>query len=199
MNLFSYLEKAKNSLGFSKASTLTPVSKVKIEVVSGDITKETTDAIVNAANSSLLGGSGVDGAIHAAAGPSVLAECEKLNGCETGDAKATLAGNLPTKHIIHAVGPQWNGGDDDEATLLESAYKRSIEVADSLGASSVSFPAISCGIYRYPLELAVPISIRAAREAAEASTNVRLVRFVIFDPALLEAFQEGLALELASS
>lgn len=170
---------------------------VTVEIVRGDITKETTDAIVNAANSTLLGGEGVDGAIHRAAGPSVLAECRELNGCLVGDAKATRAGDLPSRYIIHAVGPRWQGGEQDEPRLLASAYRRSIEEADKLGCHSISFPAISCGIYGYPVTLAAPISVETAIQAAKDSANVRHVRFVIFDEKLFPAFERALADALA--
>ena len=152
---------------------------VHIEVVTGDITAEQTCAIVNAANNSLLGGGGVDGAIHRAGGPAILAECRRLDGCETGDAKATTAGNLAARHVIHAVGPVWKGGDDDEDALLASAHRRSIEVADECGCISVSFPLISCGAYGFPVERAAPIAITAVRETS-AQTGVELVRFVCF-------------------
>jgi O-acetyl-ADP-ribose deacetylase len=161
-----------------------------IEAVRGDITQQRVDAIVNAANSSLLGGGGVDGAIHRAGGPEILAECRGLGGCETGDAKATTAGTLPARHVIHAVGPVWHGGDDDEAELLASCHRRALELAAELGCSSVAFPAISTGVYGYPVELAAPIAIAAAREALRPP--VELVRFVLFSEDHLEAFQRAL-------
>ena len=162
-----------------------------IEAVRGDITRQRVDAIVNAANSSLLGGGGVDGAIHRAGGPEILAECRGLGGCETGDAKATTAGRLAARHIIHTVGPVWRGGDEDEAELLASCHRRALELAAELGCSSVAFPAISTGVYGYPVELAAPVAIAAAREAQRPP--VELVRFVLFSKGHLEAFEHALA------
>jgi len=160
---------------------------VRIEVVRGDITEQEVDAIVNAANSSLLGGGGVDGAIHRAAGPELLAECRLLDGCETGDAKATGGGRLRARHVIHTVGPIWDGGDFGEAELLASCHRRSLEVAAELGCRSVAFPAISTGIYGYPVELAAPVAVRTVRETARPP--VELVRFVLFNDEAFEAFR----------
>jgi O-acetyl-ADP-ribose deacetylase len=157
-----------------------------IEVVRGDITQQPVEAIVNAANSSLLGGGGVDGAIHRAAGPELLAECRLLGGCETGDAKATGAGRLQARHVIHTVGPVWRGGEHGEAELLASCHRRSLELAVELGCRSVAFPAISTGIYGYPLELAAEVAVGAVREAAVPP--VELVRFVLFSDDAFEIF-----------
>lgn len=163
---------------------------MQIEAVQGDITKLAVDAIVNAANSSLLGGGGVDGAIHRAAGPELLAECRLLGGCQTGDAKATAGYRLPARWVIHAVGPVWRGGNEGEPELLASCYRRSLEVADELGASSVAFPAISTGVYGYPHEAAARIAVETARSAP---TAVERVLLVAFDAATFHLYEDLLA------
>jgi len=162
-----------------------------IEAVRGDITDEAVDAIVNAANSSLLGGGGVDGAIHRAGGPEIVAECRQLGGCDTGDAKATTAGRLPAHYVIHTVGPVWRGGEANEAELLASCHRRALEVAAELGCMSIAFPAISTGVYGYPVELAAPVAVAAAREAQRPP--VELVRFVLFGQGHLDAFSRAVA------
>jgi O-acetyl-ADP-ribose deacetylase (regulator of RNase III) len=159
-----------------------------IEVVRGDITRERVDAIVNAANSSLLGGGGVDGAIHRAAGPELLRQCRRLGGCATGDAKATGAGLLAARWVIHTVGPVWRGGDHGETELLASCHRRSLELAGELGAESIAFPAISCGIYGYSPDAAAPVAIGAAREG-----ELPLTRFVLFNDETYDAFARAAA------
>ncbi len=157
-----------------------------IEAVRGDITLQEVDAIVNAANSSLLGGGGVDAAIHRAAGPELLAECRLLGGCATGDAKATGAGRLPARHVIHTVGPVWRGGAHGEAELLASCYRRSLELAGTLGCRTVAIPAISAGIYGYPVREAATIAVETVRETI--APPVELVRFVLFNADTFDAF-----------
>lgn len=157
------------------------------EAVLGDITEQRVDAIVNAANSSLLGGGGVDGAVHRAGGPAILEECRLLGGCAAGDAKATSGGNLPADWVIHTVGPVWRGGDDGEAELLASCYERSLEIARELGAQTVAFPAISCGVYGYPIDEAARVAVEAVR-----NHDRELVRFVLFNEATHDAFSAAL-------
>jgi O-acetyl-ADP-ribose deacetylase (regulator of RNase III) len=153
---------------------------MRLEAVLGDITAQAVDAVVNAANSSLLGGGGVDGAIHRAAGPELLDACRALGGCPTGEARATPAFGLPARWVIHTVGPVWRGGAAGEAELLASCYRRSLEVADQLGARSVAFPAVSTGIYGYPADQAAAIAVETIRSVA-ATTSVELVTLVAFD------------------
>jgi O-acetyl-ADP-ribose deacetylase (regulator of RNase III) len=163
-----------------------------IELVLGDITEQEVDAIVNAANPSLLGGGGVDGAIHRAGGTSILEECSLLGGCDPGDVKPTSGGALPAKHVLHAVGPIWRGGGEAEAELLASCHRRAIELADELGCRSVAFPAISTGAYGYPVELAAPVAIAATREALAAHPAVEVARFVFRDDLTLAAYRAPL-------
>jgi O-acetyl-ADP-ribose deacetylase (regulator of RNase III) len=161
---------------------------MRIEAIQGDITRERVDAIVNAANSSLLGGGGVDGAIHAAAGPELKEACRPLGGCPVGEARSTPGFRLPARWVIHTVGPVWRGGGQGEADLLASCYRRSLAVAGSLGASSVSFPAISTGAYGYPALAAARIAVETLRSTP---TRVELARLVAFDGRTLRLY-EGL-------
>jgi len=160
---------------------------MRIEAVSGDITRQDVDAIVNAANRSLLGGGGVDGAIHRAAGPELVEACRTLGGCDTGEAKATPGFALPARWVIHTVGPVYRDGDSGEAGLLASCYRRSLEVADELGARSVAFPAISTGIYGYPMREAAAIAVDTLRTTP---AKVELARLVAFDEATLVLYEE---------
>jgi O-acetyl-ADP-ribose deacetylase (regulator of RNase III) len=164
----------------------------RIQLRIGDITEQEVDAIVNAANPTLLGGGGVDGAIHRAGGPSILDECRRLGGCEPGDAKATGAGALPARHVIHAVGPVWRGGDQGEPELLASVHRRAIELAAELGCRTVAFPAISTGAYGYPVHLAAEVAVEATREALAAHPEVEEAWFVFRDEATLEPYMRAL-------
>ncbi len=170
------------------------VGRTRVEIVRGDITKEDTDAIVNAANSGLMGGGGVDGAIHRAGGPEILKECKEIvkkqGRLPPGEAVITTAGKMPARHVIHTVGPIYSGSTDDPVTLA-SCFTESLKAADANGLKSVSFPAISCGVYGYPLDEAATVALGAVAEYARGKTGVEIVRFVLFDERAYEAFAKA--------
>jgi O-acetyl-ADP-ribose deacetylase (regulator of RNase III) len=168
------------------------IGKSKLMIVEGDITKEETDAIVNAANSGLRGGGGVDGAIHRAGGPAIMEECRKIGYCPTGQAVITTGGNLKARHVIHTVGPVYSGGKRNEAGLLKSAYLESLKLASQKGLKSVSFPAISAGAYGYPLNEAARIALKTAVDYLKEQPEIELVRFVLFGKSTYDVFAEEL-------
>jgi O-acetyl-ADP-ribose deacetylase (regulator of RNase III) len=164
----------------------------RIELVQGDITGQETEAIVNAANTSLLGGGGVDGAIHRAGGPQILQECRKIGGCPTGEARITSGGRLKARYVIHAVGPVYRGGRRGEAALLAGAYRKSLELASAHGIRSLCFPAISTGAYGYPVAKAARIALQTTLEYLRAHQEIALVRFALFDEFTYDAFAAAL-------
>ena len=166
----------------------------KIRLHKGDITKLKVDAIVNAANTTLLGGGGVDGAIHRAAGPKLLEECETLNGCPTGEAKITKGYNLPAKYVIHTVGPVWRGGSNNEDKLLADCYRNSLKLAVDNDIKTVAFPAISTGVYSFPLERATKIAVRKVSSFLEEHSEIEKVIFVAFDDKTYYTYQKFLNL-----
>ena len=173
------------------------INHTKLTLVQGDITQQTTDAIVNAANSSLMGGGGVDGAIHRAGGPTILEQCKEIVAKQgrlpPGKAVITTGGNLPAKYVIHTVGPIWNGGKNNEAQILASTYKESLKIAEAKKLSSISFPSISTGAYRYPVDQAVKVAVEAVTLfLKEEAMSIKEVRFVLFDARTYEAYQNAL-------
>jgi O-acetyl-ADP-ribose deacetylase (regulator of RNase III) len=168
------------------------IGKAKLELLEGDITDQDTDAIVNAANRSLLGGGGVDGAIHRAAGPQLLVECRTLGGCQTGDAKITKGYRLRAKYVIHTVGPIYHSDGKKAPELLASCYRRSLELASENKLKSVAFPSISTGAYGYPLEEAAPIALRTVMDYLKSHPDIQWVRFVLFGKEAYQAYEKAL-------
>ena len=164
----------------------------KIQVLKGDITKLEIDAIVNAANTSLLGGGGVDGAIHRAAGRELLKECQTLNGCETGKSKITKGYNLPCKYVIHTVGPVWQGGENNERELLKSCYETALTLAKENNIKTIAFPAISCGVYRFPLEDACQIATKTVQEFVSQNNYLEKVIFIDINDVIIEIYKRAL-------
>jgi len=175
------------------------INQTKLTLIQGDITKQTTDAIVNAANSSLMGGGGVDGAIHRAGGSTILEECRRIVSSQgrlpPGKAVITTGGNLPAKYVIHTVGPIWNGGKSNEAQILASAYRESLKIAEAKKLTSISFPSISTGAYRYPLEQAAKVAVETVISFLKKETvSLKEVRFVLFDSVTFGIYQQILQL-----
>lgn len=166
--------------------------KTQIEVIKGDITMQHTDAIVNAANESLLGGGGVDGAIHRAAGPELLKECRTLHGCPTGEAKLTKGYLLPARFVIHTVGPVWHGGNSNEEALLASCYRKTLELAERNSFHSIAFPNISTGVYHFPKERAAAIAIEEVNQFISSKTSINTIVFVCFDDENYEIYKRKL-------
>lgn len=168
------------------------VNQATVELVRGDITCQDTDAIVNAANSSLLGGGGVDGAIHRAGGSAILEECKRLNGCATGDAKITTGGNLKARFVIHTVGPVYRDGKHGEPELLSSCYRRCLDVAKDHGVKTLAFPSVSTGVYGYPFDEAAEIALKTVKAFLEENSDIQRVRFVLFNEPVYRAFENAM-------
>jgi O-acetyl-ADP-ribose deacetylase (regulator of RNase III) len=173
------------------------INKTKLTLVQGDITKQKTDAIVNAANKSLLGGGGVDGAIHRAGGKQILEECikirEKQGGCETGEAVITTGGNLPAGYVIHTVGPIWRGGSRSEPDLLANCYRNSLKLAVENDIKTISFPSISTGVYGYPVEKAAPVALKSVMEFLQSDDSLDEIVFVLYDRPTYQAYEEAVS------
>lgn len=169
------------------------VNGITVRLVQGDITSQRVDAIVNAANSSLLGGGGVDGAIHRAGGPAILEECRRLGGCPAGEARLTTAGRLPARYVIHTVGPVWHGGEANEAEVLAAAYRNTLALANQHHVTSIAFPSISTGAYRYPIAQAARIALHTTLETLKTPATVRTVIFVLFSTRDLQVYERALA------
>ncbi|MFH1429093.1 MAG: O-acetyl-ADP-ribose deacetylase [Candidatus Margulisiibacteriota bacterium] len=165
------------------------INSTTLQIARGDITKETVDAIVNAANSALAGGGGVDGAIHRAGGPEIMAECRQYDGCPTGQAVITTGGNLPAKYVIHTVGPRYRGTEQDPI-LLSDCYRNSLQLAVENGIKSISFPSISTGIYGYPIKLAAPIAVTTVKDFLKNNSQIELVRFILFSKNDYDVYNE---------
>ena len=170
----------------------TKINQTSIVLVCGDITKETTDAIVNAANKHLAGGGGVDGAIHSAGGPAIMEECRRIGGCPTGQAVITTAGKLLAKYVVHTVGPVYHGGNKGEADLLQDAYRNSLKLARENGLQSISFPAISCGVYGYPIDEAARLAMKTCIEFARENIGIKLIRHILFNHKIYDVFSAEL-------
>jgi O-acetyl-ADP-ribose deacetylase len=172
------------------------INQSELSLIQGDITRQTTDAIVNAANSELVGGGGVDGAIHRAGGPAILEECKQIVARQgrlpTGQVVITTAGNMASKHVIHTVGPIWRGGDHSEPELLASAYRESLKLAATRNLTSISFPSISTGVYGYPVDLAAPIALKEIISFLKQTSSIKKVVFVLHDPRTFEAYAAAL-------
>ena len=164
-----------------------------LELVRGDITLETVDAVVNAANSALVGGGGVDGAIHRRGGPKIMEECRRIGGCPTGQTVMTTAGNLPAKNVLHTVGPVWRGGETGEPDLLASCYRTALELARDNDLQSIAFPSVSTGVFGYPVDKAAAIALRVIRDFMVENDLPKRIRMVLFDEATFEAYRKALA------